>query len=123
MAYYEELMERQREEGGHYPTKNTELLLNEAMNTVFKEIKARKVCMYCKEPMYTRIQALKNRIMMVTNQVAARSRRDGGDEKLVKAIQKCIRVLCLYHKWRCRCLVLYYIRVCSVIVNMPTEEN
>lgn len=72
--YYEQLIQKRLAEGNIFRTKNTELLLSEALNTVFKEIKARKACMHCKKAMYTRIQALRNRIMMVTNQLVARER-------------------------------------------------
>lgn len=73
--YYEELIENHIKDGDILPTKNSELLLGEIFNNAFKEVKTRKVCMYCKEPLLTRIQCLKNRIMMVTNQLAARSSR------------------------------------------------
>lgn len=76
LTYYEELIKKRLEEKGNsLSTKSTELLINVALNTVFKEIKTRKACMHCKTSMYTRIQALRNRIMMVTNQLAARDSR------------------------------------------------
>lgn len=73
--YYEKLIEKCKNEGRINPTKNSELLLGETLNNTFKEVKSRKACMYCKAPMLTRIQCLRNRIMMVTNQVATRGSR------------------------------------------------
>lgn len=75
IGYYEDLIKKRLKEGNITPTKNNELLLGETLNSAFKEVKTRKSCMYCKVPMLTRIQSLKNRIMMVSNQVAVRGRR------------------------------------------------
>lgn len=72
--HYEELIQQRLSEGNNFPTKNSHLLLTETLNNIFKEIKTRKQCMHCKTPMLYRIQSLKNRIMMTTNQVAKRNR-------------------------------------------------
>lgn len=72
--YYEDLIAKHRRDGDIFPTKNSELLFNETLNNVFKEIKSRKACMHCKSPMFNRIQCLKNRIMIVNNHVTTKGR-------------------------------------------------
>lgn len=47
-------------------TKNTEIMRTEALDSIFKHVRTRKSCMFCRKPVQ-RMQSLKNKIIMSVN--------------------------------------------------------
>lgn len=55
-------------DGKYILNKTTESLRNVFLRDMQNQVKSRKSCMFCKQPM-DRIQTLKNRIIQVTNKL------------------------------------------------------
>lgn len=63
---YEKLIEKYSAEKQQFlQTKNTEVLIGDALNTVIKEVKVKKTCRFCKKSLH-KITAVKNKVAITS---------------------------------------------------------